>query len=198
MDLHYNPHFVPTRTRKLVIKNYFEDKQDEETIAGRYSISVYSVKKYLRRWEKTGTILSEFELKKESGEPIRRKKIYDNMDIYDYTDEKCLESSKKSLMNYTEDIMGHFGIYVSESTVNRHFLGKGWKWKRISRVALEADIYEEKLFWDYLGEIVANKDQLLFIDESNRFDTTANPTHGRGPGYVCVLHILSHSNSILY
>ena len=58
-------------------------------------------------------------------------------------------------------IYGHFHIYVSRSTVNRYFVNKKWKWKKISKFAFEADIDEQLAFWQFMDQIVAASKQLL-------------------------------------
>ena len=183
MNIKYHRRYTPVRTRKLALQHYL-DGESTEDIAERFSLSERTIKKYITRYEKTGTVLSEFELKKENGQKIERVKKFDNVNLSAFCDDKCNTDPTTPLSTYQSDIYGAFGIYASKSTLDRYFNNKNWKWKRISRYAFEADIHEIKLFWDYVGQILADKKQLIFIDESNRFDTTANPTYGRGPGYV--------------
>ena len=195
------------RTRKLIIKKYLEGDSLLD-IANRYDMRVKTIKSYVDRYFYTGTTLSEFELTKKHGKQ-RKKQIFDNPDLSEFVLNECLTDPTKSLETYEHDIYGQFGIYVSKDTIDRYFKKLGWKWKRISRVAMEVDLEEEYLFMKYMKEIVYDEKMLVFFDESNRNDITANPTYGRGQGRVYVpvhfrrgtyklsLSILSWSEGIL-
>ena len=183
MNLDYNPSYTPIRTRKLIISKYLNG-EDKQQIADQFALKLSTINTYIRRYGRTGTVLTPYELKKERKEPITRTKKFDNYAIQSYTDQSCLSKPSTTLSKYQSDIYGKFGIYVSRGIIDKYFRDKGWKWKKISRLAFEADINEEYGFWQYMQQIVGDKKQLVFVDESNRFDTTVNKKRGRGPGRV--------------
>ena len=115
-----------------------------------------------------------------------RHKIFDDVDY-----KSCILSSREldptqPLKKYVEGFYGNFGIYIGINTVNRLFEKENITWKKIARVAIEADEEEEALFWQCYSALVSDPKQVVFVDESHRNDKTANPTYGRGKGFVSV------------
>ena len=93
----------------------------------------------------------------------------------------------RPLTGYVNDIYAEFGILVHPSTIHRYFKDIGWTWKRISRIAMEVDVTEINIFWNYVSKIYTDPKQGVWLDESYRSDLTANSTQARGPEYVeCV------------
>ena len=183
MSLNINPSFIPIRTRKLIV-NDFKEGVHPDTIAKNYKIkSNKTILKYIDRVEDTGDVLSEYELLKKYGKETKIK-IFDDDNKSMFVENECIEHPITTLNQYVDDIFGNFGLYISRETVRRHFASKVWTYKRISRIAFECDIEEEYLFWQFMGDIITDPDQLMFLDESNRNDCTSNKRRGRGPGYV--------------
>ena len=55
MALDYNPHFVPIRTRKLILSEYLNGN-DIVSIAQQHSLQPSTIKTYIRRYQKTVTV----------------------------------------------------------------------------------------------------------------------------------------------
>eukprot|EP01084_Bolivina_argentea_P214164 363636_1 len=106
------------------------------------------------------------------GGSVPRRKIFDDQTKCDYIMDLCTMFPTKTYVSYSDDLYASFGVYVSDKTVMRFFKSKRWTWKRISKVALELDVTEEMDFWGFIQQLIMNKNQLLFLDESHRSDRT--------------------------
>eukprot|EP01083_Nonionella_stella_P132035 401394_1 len=182
--------YCPVRTRQLIIYQHQQNpiRWDAHTLAKRHSLHYKTIQRYFNHYEETGTVLTEYELKKKASKngKVEREKLFDDPILSEYALDLCVIDPTKPLELYVDDIYMQFGIFVSKDTVDRMFKDRHWTWKKISRVALELDITEEALFWQYVKALVTKPEQMMFLDESNRSDLTPNPTHGRGKGRVYV------------
>ena len=172
-----------------------------EQLRDTFQISIKSIEGYITRFYNTGTVLSSFEIEKQSGKKIERKKIFDNDDYKDTIMELRDDDPTRSLAKYVQEFYGQHGLYIGKNTIDRLFERERITYKKIARIAIESDEEESALFWYCYGALVGDTNQVMFLDESHRNDKTANPTHGRGKGYViCTnLHsISSDTNTILY
>ena len=181
---------VSVREREIII-NQYQSGYSLEFIANIHNLKVSTIKTYIRRFNKTDSILTEYENKKLAyyPEPVPRSKILDDDDINDFIEDEIHKDATKTLHKYCEDIYNKFEIYVSPSTISRTLNKAGYKYKKISRIALEKNEMEEMEFWKVYDSLVIDPEQCCFMDESYRSDITANHTYGRGIGYVCILYI---------
>ena len=179
----YNPKFVSKRTRHNICQD-FELGFDNDTIAGKFRLHPYTISRYRKRYNDTGSYLSDYELSKikNKGKPSKRDKICDDDDIKIMLLDNCTVDPIRPLTVYSDDIYAEFGIIVHPSTIGRYFNSIGWKWKRLSRIAFEVDVSEVHIFWKYVSQVYTDPKQCVWLDESYRSDLTPNSTRARGPG----------------
>ena len=192
MALNINPSFCPIRTRQLIIIDYYYNEYPIDFIAGRYQLGPDTIIKYIERYKLYECVLTEYELNRKYNK-ITRQKILDDPRLSGELDRNCLFRRTTSLNEYSNNLFGDYGIHASRDTISRYFNDKGWKWKKISRIAMEVDFEEEHLFWQYVEDILFDPNCAMFLDENNRNDKTANKRYGRGKGYV-----VSYTNTIIY
>ena len=118
---------------------------------------------YIKRYEETETVLTPYEIRKKQSKDnkIPTSKLLDDEELKDFITTKCLEDPTTSLSKYSGDVLNEFGIVLAKSTVDRYFANEGWKWKRISRIAIEVDLDEEYAFREKLmNEVEINNRKL--------------------------------------
>ena len=183
-----NTYHIPPRTRQLIVDNYKSGNWTKNELSVMFDASITSINTYIKRDEETGTILTEFELKKQElikkGKKPERRKIFDNQIQAQFALDLVDLDPTASLLKHVDQFYAHFQIHIGKDTINRLFAKHKITWKKISKIAIEADDEEHALFWKCYQAIVSDPEQVLFLDESYRNDKTANPTYGRGQGYV--------------
>ena len=117
-----------------------------EQIAYEHRIQPSTVKTYIRRYEKTQTVLTEYELKKKlnkklnkNNPTLERRKLLDDEEMKSYLQKTCIQQPTKTLFNFVDDLMCNFGIYISKNTIDRMFKKDNWKWKKITPSAFESN-----------------------------------------------------------
>ena len=84
----YNPSFCPIQTRKLIIQKWLNGEAIKD-IAIRYDLTEDTIKSYIRRYKKTGDVLSDYEIKKKYG-TVEREKIFNNTELDIFTSNDCI------------------------------------------------------------------------------------------------------------
>lgn len=78
------------------------------------------------------------------------------------------------MREFQQQPLQHLGVHVSLSTLHKYWVKQGYTWKKIWRLAKEADENEILTFWEILHTFLTDIDQLMFGDESHRNDKTVN------------------------
>lgn len=187
MALMLNNHIVPVRTRRLIVQRSLEGVSREQ-LAADYRLKPRTIDTYIARFNRTGDILTDYEIRKQSspnGKVPRTKKLDDHQRA-DYLLREGYDNPSKSLYQHSFDFYGEFGVYVSPQTIDRFYKERKWKYKRLSPMARESNPTEVAFFWRCIEDIVPDPNCMIFVDESHRNDKTSNKAMGRGPpGYIC-------------
>lgn len=184
--LKYSNHIISERVRKQIVNKHY-DGIPHDIIADEYDLKESTIDNYVKRYETTDTVLSEYEIRRKGAKKgvLPRAKLLDDQQLQNYLIEKCTAWSPTALRKYSGDVENEFGVIMGKNIVDRFFKSKGWKLKTLSRIAIEVDLEEEYIFWQLIDEIVTDPNQMIFLDESSRCNRTANPRKGRGPpGYA--------------
>ena len=182
---------IPPRTRQMIVDKYMaaiDTPNIKHALSETYNVSIPSINGYIKRYTETGTVLSAYELSKKYGQKKERErqKIFDNDDYKSCTLHSRELDPTQPLKKYVEGLCDNLGIYIEMKTINRLFEKENVTWERIARVAIESEEEEEALFWQCHSALVSDPKQVVFLDESHRNDKSANPTYGRGKGFVSV------------
>lgn len=194
----FDSYHNPPKVRQLIIDNYNQgmSKKDIKKI---FNVSTTSINAYIERYESTNTILSEHEMKQQSSnDDNERIKILDDAEYKEYLLDSCILNPTRSLNDHVDHFYNNFGFYIGRNTINRLFIKNNITWKRLSKIAIESDPEEEALFFRCYEALVCDPKQPLWIDESMRNDKTANPTYGRGKGFVIVYHTFVYITIFLF
>ena len=101
-----------------------------------YHVSIVSINNYIKRFDETGSVLSEFELNNKSGKKMKPKKILVTDEYEDTIMELCDTDPTQSMAKYVETLYGQHGIYIDYNTINRSFERNNITYKKIARIAM--------------------------------------------------------------
>ena len=98
MAFHYEPNHVSIRIRCIIIERYYKGDNIRQMVKD-YAIARGTIEKYIRRYKKTNTILTDCEVKKKNSDYIKPSKgiLMDNEIVKRFILDECIKHPTKTI-----------------------------------------------------------------------------------------------------
>ena len=191
---------LPKKTRDDIIYKTQVEGKSYSTVSKELNVSKGAISKYVNIHKETGDIASSNEIahavtgkqrqreKKLQQEPARSFLLY-NVEL-----DKSL-----FLREYKTMLKDQLDIDVSTSTIDTFWDDENYSFKKICKMAVEADPYDNYTFFTILNNVTTSMDQLVWGDEAHIDLRDCSRYYGRSPMLsVIFLDILIVHNIIYY